>query len=275
MVNVAKAVTRPIAQTIGYTGTVQPADTVSVVPVTSGQIVALKVDVGSTVKTGDIIAQLDSSTLTAQVGHAQAGVNVASVKLAQILAGARPEAVAVAQANVDTAQSKLDAIQAGGRPEAVGEAQANLDTANSKLAAILAGPRPENVANAKANLDSAKSKLKQLMDGPTPDQVAASKLSVEQAKNLLYSSQITREGTCGKASSGGCQAGQATVNASQSAVVPTVDCPGPMRPGSSRAGVLPVLRAVALPIPRHRTGSGAVRLPLPRDGRGRVLAGLQ
>src|SRR5258706_5226359 len=146
VVTVAKATTGSIAQTIGYTGSVQSTDSVNVVPVTSGRVVSLKVDVGSAVKAGDLIAQLDQSTLNAQVEQAQAGVTVASVKLAQIQAGARPETVAAAQANADSAQSKLDAIKAGARPETVAQAQANLDTAKSKLATVLAGPRPEKVA---------------------------------------------------------------------------------------------------------------------------------
>jgi HlyD family secretion protein len=219
VVTTVKAVTGPISQAIGYTGSVQPADTVSVVPVVSGRIVALKVDVGSTVKAGDVIAQLDPTTLNAQVEQAQAGVTVAGVKLAQIQAGARPEAVAAAQASADSAQSKLDAIKAGARPESVAVAQANLDTANSKLATILAGPRPENVANAKANLNSAISKLTQLKNGPTADQIASSTLLVQQAKNSLAGAQAFKDGQCNfKNPQYQCEAAQATAFADETAV---------------------------------------------------------
>jgi RND family efflux transporter MFP subunit len=153
------------------------------------------------------------------VAQAQAGVDAAQVKLQQIQAGARPEAVAAAQANVATAQSKLAAIQQGARPETVAEAKANLDAAQAKLDAILAGPRSENVAQAKANLDSAIAKLNQLKDGPTADQIAASQLQVEQAKDSLASSQANKDAVCGHGDSGGpCQSAQAAAFAAQTAV---------------------------------------------------------
>src|SRR5712692_7062307 len=202
-VTVAKATNGPISQVIGFTGSVQAADTVNVVPVISGRITKLNVDVGSTVKAGDLIAELDKSTLNAQVGQAQAGVDAANVKLSQIQAGARPESVAAAQSNAQAAQAKLDAIKAGARPETAGAAKANLDSARAKLAAIENGARPEsdavakaNLDAAKANLDRAKAQLQQLLDGPTPDQVVSSQLSLEHAKNAVVSSQANRDGQC-------------------------------------------------------------------------------
>jgi HlyD family secretion protein len=204
---------------IGYNGTVQAADTVSLAPIISGRITKLNVDVGSQVKAGDLVAQLDTTTLAAQVAQAQTGVDVANTKLAQIKAGARPETVAAAQANVATAQAKLDALKNGSRAQTVAEAKAALDTAEAKLALIKQGARPENVAQAKANLETAQSKLRQLLDGPTPDQVAASKLSVQQAQDSLFSAQTSRDLTCGpNAHSASCKASNATVDASQTAL---------------------------------------------------------
>jgi HlyD family secretion protein len=188
-----------------------------VVPTISGRITKLNVDVGSQVKAGDVIAELDKAQLNAQVEQAQAGVDAANVKLQVIQAGARPEAVAAADANVQAAQAKLDAIKSGARTETVGEAKAALDTAKSKLAVIQAGPRPENVASAKANLDAAQAKLQQLLDGPTPDQVAAAKLSVEQSKDSLLSAQTSKDAAC-RSQGPSCNAAQATADAAETAV---------------------------------------------------------
>ncbi len=196
VVNAAKAVTGPISEVATYTGNVQPGNTVNVAPQISGRIVKLNVDVGSQVKAGDVLAQLDTSTLSAQVAQAQAGVDAAQVKLQQIQAGARPEAADAAQANAQGAEAKLQAVQAGARPETVAEAKANLDAAKAKLAVIQQGARPENVGQAKANLDAAIAKLKALLDGPTPDQVAAANLQVEQAKDALAASQANKDGQC-------------------------------------------------------------------------------
>jgi HlyD family secretion protein len=215
-VTVKPATTGPITQVIGYNGTVQAADTVSLAPVISGRITKLSVDVGSQVKAGDLVAQLDTTTLAVQVAQAQTGVDVANTKLEQIKAGARPESVAAAQANVATAQAKLDALKNGSRSQTVAEAKAALDTAEAKLAVVKQGPRSEAVAEAKSNLETAQSKLRQLLDGPTPDQIAASKLSVQQAQDSLFSAQTSRDLVCGPSPHGAsCKASNATVDASQ------------------------------------------------------------
>ena len=217
-VTVAKAAVGAISQNIGYSGSVQAADNVNVVPTISGRITKLTVDIGSTVKAGDLIAQLDKSTLNAQVSQAMAGVAAANVKLDQVKAGARPETVAAAQANAQGAQAKLDAAKAGGRPEAIGVAKANLSSAEAKLAAIRAGARPENVAVAKANLQGAQSKLQQLLDGPTPDQVAAARLQLEQSKDALAATQATKDGQCNPRNPAyQCEAAQASAMAAETA----------------------------------------------------------
>jgi HlyD family secretion protein len=218
-VTVAKVTTGPISQTAQYSGTVQAGDSVNIVPQIAGQIVKLDVDVGSTVKKGQVLAELDKTTLQAQVAQAEAGVEAAQVKLAQVKAGGRPESVAQAQANLDAAKAKLAAVQAEGRPEAVAQAQANLDAAKAKLAAIKAGPRAESVGVAKANLDAAKAKLQQLLDGPTPDQVAAAKLQLEQAKDALAAVQANKDGQCNPRNpSYVCEAAQAQALAAETAV---------------------------------------------------------
>jgi HlyD family secretion protein len=213
----AKAVTGPISQVIGYNGTVQASDSVNVVPVISGRVTKLNVDVGSVVKSGDLIAELDKATLNAQVAQAQAGLEAANAKLAQIKAGARPEAVAAANANTASAQAKLDALKNGARPENVAVAQANLQTAQAKLAAIQAGSRAETVAQAKANLQAAQAKLQQLLDGATSDQVAAAQLTVEQAKDSLLAAQTTKDAAC-RIAGASCNAAQAAALAAETAL---------------------------------------------------------
>jgi HlyD family secretion protein len=220
-VNVVKAAVGAISQNIGYSGSVQAADNVNVVPTISGRITKLTVDVGSTVKAGDLIAELDKSTLNAQISQAVAGLAAANVKLDQVKAGARPETIAAAQANAQGAQAKLDAAKAGGRPEAIGVAQANLSSAQAKLAAIRAGARPENVAVAKANLDTAQSKLQQALDleSPTPDQVATVRLQLEQSKDSLTAAQATKDGQCGGRNPAfQCEAAQASAMAAETSV---------------------------------------------------------
>ncbi|HEX5416783.1 MAG TPA: efflux RND transporter periplasmic adaptor subunit [Chloroflexota bacterium] len=220
IVSVAKVTTGPISETVSYTGSVQASDTVSLSPQISGRVTKLNADVGSQVKAGDVIAELDQTTLQAQVAQAQATLDTAQVKLDQVQAGARPETIQAANANAAIAQSKLTAVQNGPRPETVEQAKANLTTAQQKLAAVQAGPRPETVAQAKANLDAANAKLAQLVDGATQDQIASQRLAIEQSKDALMSAQANRDGVCGNGKGGSfqCNAAQATVNAAQTAL---------------------------------------------------------
>src|SRR6185437_7758375 len=111
IVSVAKVTSGPISESVSYTGSVQSSDSVSLSPQVSGRITKLNVEVGSQVKAGDDVAELDQTTLQAQVAQAQASLDAAKVKLEQIQAGARPEAIQAANANAQIAQSKLTVIQ--------------------------------------------------------------------------------------------------------------------------------------------------------------------
>ncbi len=159
-----------IQSTLTYSGSVQASLQINVVPKISGRIEKLNVGVGSLVKAGDVIAELDTSALEPQMEQAQAAVTAAETKLEQMKAGPRAETIA--------------------------QARANLAAAEAKLAAIKDGPRPETVAQAKANLDAARAKLAQLQAGPTPEQIKAAQLAVDQAKNALYAAQVQKDGAC-------------------------------------------------------------------------------
>ena len=69
------------------TGALQAVTTVQVGSQASGTISALYVDFNSTVKKGQIIAQLDPSTVQAQVQQARANLQQAQAALQQSRAG--------------------------------------------------------------------------------------------------------------------------------------------------------------------------------------------
>jgi len=193
VVQVAQVKQGDIQSALSYSGSVQAASQVNVLPKITAPIAKLNVGVGSVVKTGDVIAVLDTSTLAPQVEQAQAAL--------------------------ESAQTKLDQMKAGPRSESVAQAQANLDVAQQKLAALQDGPRSETVAQARANLDAAQAKLAQLKAGPTPGQVKAAELQVEQAKNSLYATQVQKDGNCNpQLPAYMCKSSQASANASETAV---------------------------------------------------------
>src|SRR5437667_12506917 len=76
-----------LRNTVTATGTLQAVTTVQVGSQASGTISALLVDFNSTVKKGQIIAQLDPSTTQAQVEQARANLAQARAGLAQSHAG--------------------------------------------------------------------------------------------------------------------------------------------------------------------------------------------
>ena len=185
-----------LTQTIAATGNVAAVSEVNVIPQQPGRIEKLVVDVGSTVKAGDVIARLEHTTQDLTLETARSQLSAAQAKLATIKAGPRAETVAQAELNVSTALAKLQAMKNGPRSETVGETKANLDAAQAKLQAIKGGPRPETVAQAKANLAAAQAKLQALKAGPTKEQIAVAQQAVEAAKDAAYAANVNKDGAC-------------------------------------------------------------------------------
>jgi HlyD family secretion protein len=185
-----------------YSGNVQARSTINVLPKISGQITKLNVDVGSAVKKGDVIAELDHAAIDAQVDQAQAGLAAAKAHLATIQAGPRTENVAQAKANLKAAQDTLAFMQSGGRPENVAAAQGQVDSATARVNSLTTGradtitQAKANVAATQANLAAAQAKLQQLKDGPTQQQINAAQLAVEQAKDAANAANVAKDAAC-------------------------------------------------------------------------------
>jgi HlyD family secretion protein len=119
-----------LRNTVTATGALQAVTTVQVGSQASGTISALNVDFNSTVKQGQIIAQLDPSVPKAQVDQARANLQQARASLQQSIAtvaGSRA-GVSDAQAKAQAASSTVQNNQAG-----VSSAQANVDVLKAQL----------------------------------------------------------------------------------------------------------------------------------------------
>jgi RND family efflux transporter MFP subunit len=162
--------------TLTYSGDVKSKTQVAVSAKMVSRIEELRVDMGSEVKMGDIIAVLEHSSLDAQLQQAEAALLVVQARLSQMEAGARYEAIGQAEANLDTMRQKLASAQAGSRAEAIAQAEANLHGAEARLAQILAGP--------------------------TQEQIDVAKTNVRLAKNNLYNAQVTADAYRGAAQRG-------------------------------------------------------------------------
>jgi RND family efflux transporter MFP subunit len=229
--------TAPIAPTnivgkVTYSSNVASQAKISLLPKIAGQITVLNVEVGSVVKPGDVIAELDHASLDAQIDQAQAGLAAAKAKLATIQSGPRSEYVAQAQANLQAAQDNLTYMQGGGRPETIAAAQGGYAAAQGGYTAAQGGytaaqgrlqgltqGRVEQVTQAKANLQAAQAKLQQIKDGPTSQQIAAGQLAVEQAKDASYAANVQKDAACNSRNpAAACNAAQAIAYAAQTGI---------------------------------------------------------
>jgi RND family efflux transporter MFP subunit len=173
-----------IQQTLSFSGDVRARDQITVLPKATGRVQRVLVDIGSSVHSGDVVAELEQDSPEIAVLQARANLAAAQAKLATIQAGARPDDVSVAQEALAQQQSRLESMQAEGRPEDVAAAQSGLAAQTAKLNLMLSGGRPEAVGQAQAAVDAAQQKLALLQKGATDDvrQAAASAVSSDVAQ---------------------------------------------------------------------------------------------
>jgi RND family efflux transporter MFP subunit len=204
----AKTVTvAPVTQgqlnlTLEYSGTLESSSQVNITPQGTGRLDKLLVDVGAQVKAGDTIAILQQDTLQLAVQQAQANLATAQAKLQTVLAGGRPENIASAQAAVDVAQTKLNQLQNPAPSDvqaaqtAVDQAKATLVSAQAKLDATKVPYTKADFAaaqaavdQANANIKAAQSNLDQVNAGSLPADIAAQQSAVDAANTALVAAE--------------------------------------------------------------------------------------
>lgn len=141
-----------MVSTLTYPGNVQSRAQVAITPEVAGRIKRLAVDVGSEVRTGQTLAEIDPAAYQLQLAQAEAALAMAEAKVAAMEAGSRPEQIALAAANLQAAKERLAGMSEGGRAEMVAQAKANLDAAEARLAQARKGATPEQIAQAEANV---------------------------------------------------------------------------------------------------------------------------
>jgi len=137
------------------------ADEILISTEVSGRIQALFAEEGHSVSAGQVLAQLDTTVLDAQIQQAEAALRGVEAKLAEVKAAALPQEVAVAEAAVAIAEEGVASAEkavemAQGN---VAAAQATLQVAQAELARLRAGPDSYEVALAEAQLELAQQRL--------------------------------------------------------------------------------------------------------------------
>jgi HlyD family secretion protein len=126
-----------LRNTVTATGTLQAVTTVQVGSQASGTISALYADFNSTVKKGQVIAQLDPSVMQAQVQQAAANLQQAEAQLQSARAAVGQSHAAVAQSRAGITDARAKALAAGSTTQnqqaGVSAAQANVDVLKAQL----------------------------------------------------------------------------------------------------------------------------------------------
>jgi RND family efflux transporter MFP subunit len=187
-VRIGKAVRGDLTGLATFTAQIQTKGQVAIIPRVSAPVLKLDVDVGTKVRAGDTLAELDHSDLDTQVLAAQAAQAAAEAKLAEMKAGPKPEILAAAQANynaaaarVKTLQSARDNSEAAALDQRVKDATAAVEAAQAALQ-----PDAQAVATADSAVQAAQSKLNEIQADPTKSKDTA---TVNAAKADLQKAQ--------------------------------------------------------------------------------------
>ncbi len=109
-VQVAAVEKGDITRIYNYTGNLNAADTVTIVPIVGGRVEKVLVEAGDHLQKGDPIAVVDSRIPQAKLKQAQAQLEVAKLNLQKMDEGARPEQLAAAKKSVEIARAALNDV---------------------------------------------------------------------------------------------------------------------------------------------------------------------
>ena len=192
-VMVAAAATGSISIGSSYAATVAAYSSVDVVPLPTGRVDRVLVDVGNEVKEGQVVAELNPGALDAELMAAKA--NLAAVK------GAAGPNELKAQAILEAAKARLDELlnppadDLKAAESALKAAGTNLETAESQLQGLL-NPKMSDiqkaqtaVTTAESNFASLKTRLEKLHD-PLMTNVQVAQSALARAQNNLDSAKI-------------------------------------------------------------------------------------
>ncbi len=158
-----------IVQTVSETGTIKAKEQLDLSFLNTGKIQRLNFAIGDFVKKGQLLAELDYSSLVIAKQEAQANHDVAVENLNKLLAGATSEAKAVAEATVRQAETVLESSKnemsriRASMAENIAQAQKTLDDLESDTDTTLTSFE-QAVMSAKTSLVNTKTSKQQAID---------------------------------------------------------------------------------------------------------------
>jgi HlyD family secretion protein len=187
---------------ISASGTVQPIQTVNLSPKNPGILEELFVQQGERVARGQIIARMANDDVEAQMLQAQARVDRAAARLAEVRAGNRPEDIAQAEARVQQAEATVNEAQArlNLAQERVRRNQALADEgaiSGDELDEVLntAETARASLAQSQASLQEARRGLELQRNGSRAEEIAAAEADLAEARGNLRAVEVQRQDT--------------------------------------------------------------------------------
>ncbi len=163
--NAPTTIIRPatdIAQ-VSAAGNIEVASQYSAMLRVAGIVTKVMVEIGDTVKAGDLLVAMDTADLE--------------------------RAVQIAQLNLASSQTSLDKLREPSDPADIASAQASLASARENLAEVQAGPSAEEIAAAEASLKAAQERYQDLLNGPSQAELTQQAVSLRKAEIALKEAQ--------------------------------------------------------------------------------------
>jgi RND family efflux transporter MFP subunit len=168
-IRIGKVVRGDLNGVLNFAANVEAKGTVAIIPRVNARVDQLYVEIGSRVRAGDPIADLDHSELDARVLAAQAAQASAEAKLAELKAGPKAEVLAQAQANQKAAQARVNSLESARSTADANAADKRVQDARTALQDAEAALQPDadKVSQAEAAATAAREKLNQLQSDPS------------------------------------------------------------------------------------------------------------
>lgn len=213
---------------LAYNGEILAEKRIEVAPEVGGMAIAVNVQIGDEVKAGDVLVEVDATTLEAAREQAMAGlvsaqsqlellqievseedleaaranVTAAEASYQQTLAGPTDEDLRIAKAQLQQAEAGVTVARAAynqvrGNPSIAAlpqslqlqQATLQLEAAQAQYDKTVKGPTQEAISSAYAQMMQARANLARLEEGVKGAQIRAAEANVRQAETSLYLAQ--------------------------------------------------------------------------------------
>ena len=204
------ATTGQLTTTVELSGSAEAAQTASLSFAVAGEVDSVEVEVGDEVSTGDVLGRLDDGDAERQLETAEVQLELARLRLEELLESPAASAIAASERALATAQAGVvsatlaleqiddppDASDIEAAEQSVASALSQLSTATQALEELTSpasaseiARAQQSVANAASQLAMAEQALEDLTGDPSEAQVASAEQAVANAASQLSNAE--------------------------------------------------------------------------------------